>query len=72
MFVLKHLGGKIAPKLVYFVLKKELLNFSESIDWRFRPRFCTVRRNWDIDKLADERNFVMSHAPERLMRGILL
>ena len=30
---LKHLGGKIAPKLVYFVLKKELLNVSEMAPW---------------------------------------
>ena len=27
----KHLGGKIAPELVYFVLKKELLNFSDDV-----------------------------------------
>ena len=26
-FSLKLLGGKLAPKLVYFVLRKELLNF---------------------------------------------
>ena len=26
---LKHVGGKTAPKLVYFVLEKELINFSE-------------------------------------------
>ena len=26
---LKPLGGKLAPELVHFVLKKELLNFSE-------------------------------------------
>ena len=27
---LKHLGGELAPKLVYFVLKKELLKFNET------------------------------------------
>ena len=27
---LKLVGGKLAPKLLYFVLKKELLNFSET------------------------------------------
>ena len=26
---LKLLGGKLAPKLVYFALRKELINFSE-------------------------------------------
>ena len=26
---LKRLGGKLAPKLVYIVLREELLNFSE-------------------------------------------
>ena len=29
----KHLGGEIAPKLAYFVLEKELLNFSEMHPW---------------------------------------
>ena len=28
--VLKHLGDEIAGKLVYFVLEKELLNFSDT------------------------------------------
>ena len=28
---LKLLGGKLAPKLGYFVLRKELLNFSETV-----------------------------------------
>ena len=30
---LKLLRGELAPKLVYFVLKKELLNFSEIAPW---------------------------------------
>ena len=28
-----HLGGKFAPKLVYFVLRKELLNLSQPAPW---------------------------------------
>ena len=35
---LKHLGGKIAPKLVYFVLEKVLLTFSE-----MAPRWKKVK-----------------------------
>ena len=31
---LKPLGGKFAPKMIYFVLRKELLNLSE-----MAPRF---------------------------------
>ena len=30
---LKLLGGKLAPKLVHFVLRKELLHFSEMAPW---------------------------------------
>ena len=30
VFSLKLLGGKMTPKLVYFVLKKELLNVTEN------------------------------------------
>ena len=30
---LRLLGGKFTPKLVYFVLRKELLNFSKTIPW---------------------------------------
>ena len=30
---LKLLRGKLALKLVYFVLRKELLNFSETVPW---------------------------------------
>ena len=33
---LKVLGGKFAPKLVYFVLRKELLTFSEMAPWSYQ------------------------------------
>ena len=29
----KLLGGKIAPKMVYFVLEKELLDFGKTAPW---------------------------------------
>ena len=42
---LQLLGGKLAPELVYFVLKKVLLNFSE-IESRFHNthRYCSLLR----------------------------
>ena len=41
---LKLLGGKLAPKLVYFVLRKELLNLSEMAPWSHgrSPKYFSV------------------------------
>ena len=36
---LKLLGGKLAPKLLFFVLKQELLNFSEMAPWCLQKLF---------------------------------
>ena len=38
---LKLLGGKLAPQLIDFVLKKELLNFSETALWAIN-QFCSL------------------------------
>ena len=39
---LKPSGGKLAPKLVYFLLEKELLNFGETAPW-FLKRNILIR-----------------------------
>ena len=45
---LNLLGGKLAPKLVYLVLRKELLNFSE-IKWH-PSSLCCLSEYWPVIK----------------------
>ena len=43
--LLQHLGGKLGPKSVYFVLKNEVLNVSKIAPWAVVTH-CDIRQAW--------------------------
>ena len=58
---LKHLGGKLAPKLVYFGLEKELLNFIEKLA-RISAIFTTKQSNLTLKFMQLSQNYHLQQA----------
>ena len=56
----KHLHSQLDPSVDTAGTKEKYWKLN---DWCFRPRCCTVRINWARDKMANEMNIGMNHAP---------